>query len=192
MDKKLLEQEIEKAVKVLKEGKTILYPTDTIWGIGCDATNAKAVDKIYKIKRREKGKSMIILLDSAEKLQNYVEKVPAIVYDLIEQTQTPLTIIYQNAKNLAKNLTPEDNSIAIRIVKGEFCNEMIKRFGKPVVSTSANLSGAPSPLSFNDVAEEIVNQVDHVVHVFKDRIRSTKASKIIKLEENGLFKVIRE
>ncbi len=188
---KLLEQEIENSVKALKEGKTILYPTDTIWGIGCDATNAKAVEKIYKIKKRDKNKSMIILLDSPEKLEEYAE-VPDYVYDLIESTAKPLTIIYQNAKNLAKNLVAKDKTIAIRIAKGEYCTEMIRRFGKPVVSTSANLAGEPSPLSFRDISQEIINKVDYTVQIFHDRVRSVKPSKIIKLESDGLFTIIRE
>lgn len=189
---KLLEQEIENSVKALNEGKTILYPTDTIWGIGCDATNAKAVDKIYQIKKREQEKSMIILLEDAQKIEDYVEDVPFIVYDLIESTNRPLTIVYQNARNLAKNLVPEDNTIAIRIVKGEYCTEMIRRFGKPVVSTSANISGEPSPITFNDVSEEIRKSVDYVVNIFHDRVRSVKPSRIIKLENDGLFTIIRE
>jgi L-threonylcarbamoyladenylate synthase len=189
---KLLEQEIENSVKALNEGKTILYPTDTIWGIGCDATNAKAVDKIYQIKKREQEKSMIILLEDAQKIEDYVEDVPFIVYDLIESTNCPLTIIYQNARNLAKNLVPEDNTIAIRIVKGEYCTEMIRRFGKPVVSTSANISGEPSPITFNDVSEEIRKSVDYVVNIFHDRVRSVKPSRIIKLENDGHFTIIRE
>ena len=189
---KLLEQEIENSVKTLQEGKTLLYPTDTIWGIGCDATNPKAVDKIYKIKKREQEKSMIILLETVDKLEDYVEDVPLIVYDLIESTHTPLTIIYYNAKNLAKNLIPEDNTIAIRIVKGEYCTEMIRRFGKPVVSTSANISGEPSPITYNNISQEIIRNVDYTVNIFRDRVRSVKPSRIIKLESDGLFKIIRD
>jgi len=187
----LLEQEIENSVKALKAGKTILYPTDTIWGIGCDATNAKAVEKIYKIKKRNKEKSMIILLDTPEKLKNYAE-VPEYVYDLIESTDKPLTIIYQKAKNLAKNLIAKDKTIAIRIVKGEYCSELIRRFGKPVVSTSANFAGEPSPVTFNDISEKLKSKAGYVVKIFQNRVNSVKPSKIIKLESDGLFTIIRE
>jgi L-threonylcarbamoyladenylate synthase len=189
---KLIEQEIENSVRMLNEGKVLLYPTDTIWGLGCDATNSKAVDKIFKIKKRKKSKSMIILLDSLEKVKNYADEVPPFVYDLVEQINTPLTIIYQNAKNLAKNLIPSDRTIAIRIVKGEYCSEMIKRFGKPVVSTSANISGVDPPITFDEISPEIIKSVDYAVKIFRDRIKSVKPSTIIKLESDGLFKIIRQ
>ncbi len=188
----LLEQEIENSLKALKDGKVILYPTDTIWGIGCDATNKNAVERVYKIKKREKGKSMIILLDSKEKIADYVEDVPEYVYDLIDNAKSPLTVIFQNAKNLAKNVVAEDNSIAIRIVKGKYCGELLRRFGKPVVSTSANFSGEPSPLTFSDISPKLIKKVDYAVKIMRDDIKSVKSSQIIKLESDGLFKVIRK
>lgn len=186
-----LENEITKTVELLKKGKIILYPTDTIWGIGCDATNSKAVQKIYKLKGRIESKSMILLLDSAEKLSDYVKETPPIAYELIDHAQTPLTIVYSGAKNVSKNLIATDGSIAIRIVKGEYCAEVIRRFGKPIVSTSANISEQPSPKHFDEINEELKNKVDYVVGIFHDKIRSLKPSTIIKIEENGNFKVLR-
>ncbi len=186
-----LQQEIENSVKALKSGKVILYPTDTIWGLGVDATNSKAIQRIYKIKKREAEKSMIILLDSADKLPEYVVDVPEVSYDLIEKTRVPLTIIYPKAKNLAKNLVAKDGSIAIRIVKGAYCSEMISLFGKPIVSTSANLSGEPAPSMFSDISSKIINKADYVVDVFRTRINSTKPSTIIKMGEDGLFEIVR-
>ncbi len=186
-----LENEITKSVKLLKKGKIILYPTDTIWGIGCDATNSKAVQKIYKLKGRIESKSMILLLDSVEKLDNYVKEVPPIAYELIEHAQTPLTIVYSGAKNISKNLIANDGSIAIRITKGEYCAEVIKCLGKPIVSTSANISEQPSPKHFDEISDELKSKVDYVVDVFQDKIRSLKPSTIIKIEENGSFKVLR-
>ncbi len=189
MDK--LQQEIENSVKALKSGKVILYPTDTIWGLGADATSSKAVQRVYKIKKRDPEKSMIILLDSADKLEDYVIDVPDVSYDLIEKTRVPLTIIYPKAKNLAKNLVAKDGSIAIRIVKGEYCSEMIKKFGKPIVSTSANLSGEPAPQIFSGISSQIVEKADYVVDIFRTRINSTKPSTIIKMGEDGLFEIVR-
>jgi L-threonylcarbamoyladenylate synthase len=142
-----MEKDIEKCYKVLRKGGIILYPTDTIWGIGCDATNHKAVQRIYDIKRRKETKSMIILLNDILKLEFYVEKVPAIAFDLINKYDNPLTIIFPNAKNIAKNVIADDGSIAIRIVKDEFCKWLLNLFNKPIVSTSANISGEETPLT---------------------------------------------
>ncbi len=187
-----MKEEINKAIEALKAGKTIIYPTDTIWGLGCDATNAKAVSKVYKIKKRVESKSMIVLLDDADKLENYMEKVPFSTYDILESVDTPLTVIYPNAKNLAKSVIAKDGTIAIRIVKDHFCQELIRSFGKPIVSSSANVSGHPEPFIFSRISDEIIRQVDYVVNVNVGLMRSIKASRIIKLEENGEFKVIRE
>ncbi len=188
---KLLQREIENSLKTLNDGKVILYPTDTIWGLGCDATNPSAVEKIYKIKNRQQEKSMIILLDSIEKVSDYAD-CPPYIEDLINSTNGPLTVIYQNARNLAKNLIAKDNTIAIRVVKGEYCSELIKRFGKPIVSTSANFSGYPPPVTFDQISPELIEKVDYVVNVFRNRVKSVRPSKIIKLESDGLFKIIRE
>jgi L-threonylcarbamoyladenylate synthase len=186
-----LQQEIDNSVNILKQGKVILYPTDTIWGIGADATNSKAVQRIYKIKERDAGKSMIILLDSMEKLSDYVEDVPEISYDLIEKTRVPLTIVYPKAKNLAKNLVAADGSIAIRVVKGAYCSEVIRKFGKPIVSTSANMSGDKPPKTFNDISQMVIDRVDYVVNVFRNRINTVKPSTIIKMGDDGMFEIIR-
>lgn len=186
-----LEEEIKKSVELLDNGKIILYPTDTIWGIGCDATNSKAVQKIFKLKGRKESKSMILLLDNVDKLKNYVENVPPIAYELIENAQSPLTVVYYGAKKIAKNLISEDGSIAIRIVNGEYCAEVIKRLGKPIVSTSANLSEQPSPKHFEEISGEIKEGVNYVVDVFRNKIRSMKPSTIIRIEKNGTFEVLR-
>jgi L-threonylcarbamoyladenylate synthase len=186
-----MEEEIQKCTAVLKRGGTILYPTDTIWGIGCDATNEKAVEKIFRIKKRPEIKSLIILLDEPERLKDYVKTVPDIAWDLLESVEKPLTIIYPNAKNLPKKVIGGDHSIAIRIVKDDFCKLLIKTFGKPIVSTSANNSGDPAPLVFRCVPKKIVENVDYVVGLYQDVLKEVKPSRIIKLSENGEFKIIR-
>lgn len=182
---------VKETVKYLKEGKTILYPTDTIWGIGCDATNVKAVEKIYKIKQRVESKSLIILLDSADYLHHYMKEVPEVAYDLIESMDTPLTIIYPDAIGLAKNVVASDKSIAIRIVRDEFCKKVIRQFGKPIVSTSANISDEPSALSFSKISDQIKKQVDYTVDLHQNLINKVKPSTIIKLGIDGEFKIIR-
>jgi L-threonylcarbamoyladenylate synthase len=186
-----METEIQNCLDVLKKGGTILYPTDTIWGIGCDATNQKAVEKIYRLKKRTDSKSMIILLADPTDIQDYVKTVPAIALDLMKQVERPLTIIYPNAKNLARNVIAEDHSIAIRIVRNAFCIELLQAFGKPIVSSSANISGEPSPLVFKCVSQEIKDKVNYVVNLDQDLLQEVKPSRIIKLFENGEFKVIR-
>jgi L-threonylcarbamoyladenylate synthase len=185
-------EEIKRALRFLKEGKVILYPTDTIWGIGCDATLVKPVDRIYKIKQRFESKSMIVLLDQADKLTLYVEKVPAIAYDLIERYHEPLTIIYPKAKNIAKNVVPEDGTIAIRIVRDDFCRQLIDALGKPLVSTSANISGQPAPITFSKIPDAVKNGVDYIVNHNRDVIIRTKPSTIIRLQDNGEFEVLRK
>lgn len=181
-----------KAAKLLREGKVILYPTDTVWGIGCDATNAKAVEKIYKIKKRVESKSLIVLVEDSSQLDRYMDHVPGITYDLIDSMTTPLTIIYPNAKNLAKNVIADDKSIAIRVVKNEFCQKLLQQFRKPIVSSSANRSGDPSPLTFNKISKEIKESVDYIVEIEKDSLKEVKPSTIIKLEASGEFKIIRK
>ncbi|MEI7492210.1 MAG: L-threonylcarbamoyladenylate synthase [Bacteroidota bacterium] len=176
----------------LNSGGSILYPTDTIWGIGCDATREDAVRKIYRIKKRMSSKSLILLLDSPNKLSLYVESVPLITWDLLKNVTSPLTIIYPRGRNLAPNVLAEDGSVAIRIADHEFCREMIRQFGKPIVSTSANLSGSSNPLNFADINPLILGQVDYTVGLYHDSISSLKPSRIIKLYENGEFSVIRQ
>jgi L-threonylcarbamoyladenylate synthase len=187
-----MEEEVSSAVSFLEKGKIILYPTDTIWGIGCDATMPKPVDRIYRLKQRYESKSMIILLDSAEKLARYVKKVPPIAYDLIERYLEPLTIIYPGAFNVAKNVIAEDGTIAIRVVRDEFCRKMISLFNKPVVSTSANISGQPAPIIFNNIPKEVKDGVDYIVNHHRNAIIRTKPSTIIRLMNNGEFEVIRK
>ncbi|MDB5120235.1 MAG: threonylcarbamoyl-AMP synthase [Sphingobacteriales bacterium] len=188
----MLKQEIDKAFEVLRNGGLILYPTDTIWGIGCDATNPEAVDKVYKLKGRTEEKSLIILLDTANKLPSYVRDVPDIAYDLIEFAENPLTIIYSGAKNLALNVINSDGSIAIRIVNHDFCQPLIQRFRKPIVSTSANISGEQSPINFDDISQDILNGVDLIVDFEQDNRSEKKPSTIMKLEVDGKFKFIRK
>ena len=186
-----MEQEIRNCLAVLKKGGTILYPTDTIWGIGCDATSYKAVEKIYKVKRRLETKSLIILNDDPDRISDYVKEIPAITWDLVENVDRPVTIIYPNARNLPKNVIGEDNSVAIRVVKNEFCRRLISEFGKPIVSSSANISGEPAPLVFRCISEEIKKRVDYVVDLYQDLLQEVKPSRIIKLKENGEFNIIR-
>jgi L-threonylcarbamoyladenylate synthase len=188
----LINTEIQNCIKVLQSGGIILYPTDTIWGIGCDATNSKAVAKIYRLKQRMERKSLIILLDEAEKLRDYVSEIPEIAWDLIKNVDTPLTIIYPEARNLAKNVVATDGSVAIRIVNNDFCIRLIREFGKPIVSTSANISGERSPLTFKNISQEIISGVNYVVDESLDEIHELKASRIIKLSLNGEFRIIRK
>ena len=186
-----MEKEIKKCIEILKKGGTILYPTDTVWGIGCDATNEEAVDQIYRLKKRINIKSLIILLDDIDSISMYVKKIPEIAWDLMKNVDQPLTIIYPNAQNLPRNVIADDNSIAIRIVKEEFCNRLIRDFGRPIVSSSANISGEQAPLIFKCVSQGILRNVDYVVNLHQDRLLTVKPSKIIKLSENGEFNIIR-
>ena len=186
-----MEVEIKKALEVLKSGGTIIYPTDTIWGIGCDATSERAVQKVYKMKRRNEEKTMIVLLDDAEKIRKYVKKIPPIAFDLINTWEKPLTIIYDGAKNLAPNLIREDLSVAIRITKDEFSNRLIREFGRPIVSTSANISGDSAPLYFNQIRKELLAEADYVVDLYHNSMNEMKASTIIRLDMDGSFEVLR-
>lgn len=186
-----MKAEIDKTLEILKAGGIILYPTDTIWGIGCDATNPDAVDKIFRLKGRDAKKSMIILLDTEHKLEGYVREVPPIAYDLIEYAENPLTIIYSQAKNLAANVIHEDGSIGIRVVRHSFCQQLIQRFRKPIVSTSANISGEPSPANFSEVSDKIISGVDYTVNLQQEDQTPRKPSAIMKLAPDGLFTFIR-
>ncbi len=186
-----MQTEIKQCVGILKAGKTILYPTDTVWGIGCDATNPDAIDKIYHIKKRLEQKSLIILLDDAMKLERYVSDVPHIAWDLLENVTSPLTIIYPKGINLPDSLIAGDGSIAIRVTHNPFCKNLIRAFGKPIVSTSANISGTATPLVFKNISPEITDKVDYIVNLYQDRIQEMKPSRIIRLFNNGEFEVIR-
>lgn len=174
----------------LNKGKTILYPTDTVWGVGCDATNEEAVKRIYKLKNREESKSLIILVDSIEMLQCYVEDIPEKALQTLKESKKPTTIIYNNPKGLAPNMIASDNTIAIRIPQDEFCIQLIKEFGKPIVSTSANVSGEPTPKSFSEISKAILKNVDYVVDLHQEKI-SEKSSTILKIEGDDVI-VIRE
>ncbi len=184
--------EILKTYEVLKKGGIIVYPTDTVWGIGCDATNSKAVNKIYDIKKRSTVKSMIILLDEKEKLVKYIKKVPDFAWDLIDNWNKPLTIIYPDAINVAKSLIAPDGSIGIRIVKDEFCRRLISMLNAPLVSTSANISGESVSLIYRDIPDAILKNVDYVVNINREKMIQAKPSTIIKISETGEFKVIRD
>lgn len=187
-----MQEDIKKACEALKNGGIILYPTDTIWGIGCDATNAEAVKRVYEIKQRSDSKSMLVLMDNPTKLQQYINDVPDIAWDLIELTDKPLTIIYNGAKNLAQNLIAEDGSIGIRITDELFSRELCKQFRKPIVSTSANISGEPSPAVFKEISNEIKNSVDYIVSFRQSDNKKVAPSSIIKLGKNGSIEIIRK
>lgn len=176
----------------MKEGGIILYPTDTIWGIGCDATNEEAVRRVYEIKQRSDSKAMLVLVDSAVKVDFYVQDVPDVAWDLIELTDKPLTIIYSGARNLASNLIAEDGSVGIRVTNEEFSKRLCQQFRKAIVSTSANVSGQPSPRTFHDISDDIKSSVDYIVGVRQEETAGPKPSSIIKLDKGGVFKVIRE
>ncbi|HIX85324.1 MAG TPA: threonylcarbamoyl-AMP synthase [Candidatus Parabacteroides intestinigallinarum] len=184
-------EDIKKACEVLSAGGIILYPTDTIWGIGCDATNEKAVQRVYELKRRSDNKAMLVLLDSDAKLDRYVSDVPDIAWDLIRLADKPLTIIYSNAKNLAPNLLAEDGSVGIRVTNEEFSQKLCERFRRPLVSTSANVSGEPSPANFGEISETIKKGVDYIVGYRQEDKTPAEPSHIIKLGAGGLVRVIR-
>jgi L-threonylcarbamoyladenylate synthase len=187
----LFEKEIENAVAVLRKGHVILYPTDTIWGVGCDATNSKAVSRLHKIKKRKVNKSLINLVHSTAMLAHYVKDVPLIAFDLIRSASNPITIVYPGAKNLARNAIAADGSVAIRVSSNPFCIALVEAFGKPIASSSANLSGEPTPITFGQISDTIKQSVDYAVNLYLDEIKHTKASTIIKLEVNGEFTIIR-
>lgn len=187
-----MKQDIDKALDILHNGGVILYPTDTIWGLGCDATNPNAVKKIYDIKQRSDQKSLLVLLDNPGKIPSYVQEVPDVAWDLIDLSEKPLTIIYSDAKNLADNLIAEDGSIGIRIPDDDFCQRLIQRFKKPLVSTSANISGEPAPANFNEINEKLFDLVDYVVEWRQDDYTKAQASSILKLKTNGEITIIRE
>lgn len=187
-----MQEDIKKACETLMRGGIILYPTDTIWGIGCDATNAEAVKRIYEIKQRDDSKSMLTLLDNPVKLQYYLKEVPEIAWDLIELADKPLTIIYDDARNLAENLISEDGSIGIRITHEVFSRELCKRFRKPIVSTSANISGNASPSNFREISPDIKNAVDYIVTYRQKETSKATASSIIKLTKTGNIQIIRK
>lgn len=186
-----MNEAIKKTLEVLRNGGVILYPTDTVWGIGCDATNDEAVNRIYEIKKRNDQKSMLVLLDSIAKLERYVCDVPDVAYDLIEMSDKPLTIIYEKSKNLSENVSKKNNSIGVRITKETFSKRLIEQFKRPVISTSANISGEVGPSCFSEISDEIKSAVDYIVE-FRQEDEKAVPSSIIMLGNNSSIKVIRE
>ena len=187
-----MEEEIKNALEVLRKGGTILYPTDTVWGIGCDACNKEAVEKIFNIKQRDQYKSMVVMVCNETMINRYVKEVPEVAWELLKSADEPLTIIYPEGRMLADNLIAEDDSVGIRLVKDEFCNTLIHKFGKPLVSTSANISGENTPLSFFEIKSDILNKVDYIVNLRQTEINNAKPSTIIKVALNGEIKIIRK
>ncbi|MFD1768557.1 L-threonylcarbamoyladenylate synthase [Sphingobacterium suaedae] len=185
-------EDINEALQTLKNGGLILYPTDTIWGIGCDATNEAAVEKVFALKGRDQNKSMIILLHNDNQLVSYVQEVPEVAYELIEYADKPLTIVYPKAKNLAPNAIAEDGSIGIRIVHHAFCEQLLQRFRKPIISTSANISGKPSPKCFDDISSDILERVDYVVSYGQQEKGDGKSSTVMRLDPSGKFEFLRK
>ena len=184
-------EELKAAVEVLKAGGIILYPTDTVWGIGCDATNPDAVAKVYEIKRREDSKSLITLVSDIDMIGKYVKVIPEMAINLIEVNDKPMTIIYPDAMNLAPNLVAGDGSVAIRIPMSEFCRELVRRFRKPIVSTSANISGEATPALYEEISLDIINAVDWVADPYLEEGATGKSSQIIKVGLKGEVEIIR-
>ena len=185
-----MEEKLVNSLKILQKKEILLYPTDTVWGIGCDATSEEAVSKIYRIKQRAESKSLIILVDEIEMLQQYIPTISKEIIALLSKTTNPTTIIYNNPIGLAKNVVAQDNTVAIRIVQNDFCKQLIAAFGKPIVSTSANISGNETPKSFEEIAQPILESVDYVVNLHREE-RNEKSSTILKVAENGEIIVLR-
>lgn len=187
----MTKEELEEILTILKRGGIILYPTDTVWGIGCDATNPEAVDKVFKLKKRSDEKSLICLVNDFRMLNEYVENVPEVAYDILKYAKKPTTIIYDEPIRVAENIIAKDNSLAIRVTKDEFCKKLIQKFRRPLVSTSANISGEKTPLIYAEIDPLILEGVDYVVNLHHER-KSGKPSAIIKLKNDGSVKVIRQ
>lgn len=183
--------EVVKTAQVILDGGVVLYPTDTVWGVGCDARNEGAVNRIYKIKRRSETKSMILLVDTIDRLKMHVDEVPEIALKLIREAQKPLTIIYPKAKNLPLSLISSDGSIAIRVVDNEFCQRLIEAIDSPLVSTSANISGEPTPNGFENISTKITEQMDYVVSPSVKANQSQSPSSIIRIIGQDAYEVIR-
>ena len=185
-----MKTEIENAVDTLKKGGLILYPTDTVWGIGCDATQPDAIDRIYKLKKRHDNKSMICLVNDFRMLNQYVENVPEVAYDILKYASKPTTIVYDDPIRIAENIISEDNSLGIRVVQDDFCRQLIRKYRHPIVSTSANISGESTPQSYLEISSEILEGVDYVVNLHQSK-KTAKPSAIIKLKNDGTVQVIR-
>lgn len=186
------EEDIKRSLAALKTGGVILYPTDTIWGLGCDATNTSAVEKVFTIKSRAEGKSMIILVNGIDMLERYVKDIPHTAMELLNVSDSPLTIIYPEGKNLAAGVCNEDKSVGIRICNEPFCNALITRFRKPLVSTSANISGKTAPGNFSEVEKTLLNSVDYCVTYKQDDRRKSSPSPVISIDKNGVLRILRK
>ncbi|MFZ0489216.1 MAG: L-threonylcarbamoyladenylate synthase [Salegentibacter sp.] len=184
-------EEIHNCIATLKRGGLILYPTDTVWGIGCDSTNPDAIEKVFQLKKRNETKSLICLVSDFKMLNEYVEEVPEVAYDILKYASKPTTIVYDRPIRVAENLIAEDDTLAIRVTKDAFCKELTRRFRRPLVSTSANISGEKTPSSFSEISPEILKGVDYVVNLQQSK-KSSKPSAIIKLSSDGKVKVIRK
>ena len=187
-----LRREVDEAVRVLREGGIILYPTDTVWGLGCDATNAEAVERIYRLKRSENKKSMLVLCASADMVVRYVNRAPGIAFEVMEMATSPLTLILPGATGVAANLIPDEGTLGIRVPDHEFCRRMLRGLQRPVVSTSANISGEATPAGLQEVSREIIDGVDFVVNPRFEGKPTRKASSIIAFGEGGEVRIIRE
>lgn len=187
-----MREAIQKAVEVLEAGGIILYPTDTVWGIGCDATNTDAIDRIFTLKQREESKSMIVLVANEVQLERSVKEVPEMAWDLVDLSEKPTTLVLNDPIGFSKKIIAPDNSIAIRLTRDRFCQELIRRFRKPIVSTSANISGKATPASFDAIEEAIKNGVDYVVPLRQDETESKTPSSIIKIDPSGLIQILRK
>lgn len=186
-----MKTEIEKSLAVLKKGGLILYPTDTVWGIGCDATNPEAIEKVYALKQRHESKALICLVSDFKMLNQFVEDVPEVAYDILKYAVKPTTIVYDKPIRVAENLVPENNTLAIRVTKHRFCSELIRKFRRPIVSTSANISNEPTPSAFSEVSEEIIAGVDHIVDWDRNK-KGGSPSAVIRLANDGTVSIIRE
>ena len=186
-----INQEVHKAFEIIQNGGIILYPTDTVWGIGCDATNAEAVKKIYALKQREESKRMIVLMNGEKMMYNVFKEIPEVAWQILDLSEKPTTLILDNPKNIAPNIIADDNTLGVRLVKEPFCYKLMERMKKPLVSTSANISGMPTPKSFKEISPEILNGVDYVVNLHHEKI-CDKPSTIIKLTNDNQVKIIRK
>ncbi len=183
--------EVHNAFEVIKNGGIILYPTDTVWGIGCDSTNAEAVAKIYALKQREESKSMIVLMNGEKMMYNVFKDIPEVAWQIWDISEKPTTLILDNPRNVAPNIIAEDKTLGVRLVKEPFCFKLMERMKKPLVSTSANISGQPTPIAFKDISPEILKGVDYVVNLYHEKIAG-KPSTVIKLSNDSQVKIIRK
>jgi len=186
-----MNEEIHKAYEIIKEGGIILYPTDTVWGIGCDASNPEAVAKIYALKQREETKSMIVLMNAEKMMYNVFKDIPEVAWQILDLSEKPTTLILDNPRNIAPNLIAPDKTLGVRIIKEPFCFKLLERMKKPLVSTSANISGKPTPMNFKEISQEIIKGVDYVVNLPNEKMTG-KPSAIIKLTNDSQVKIIRK